>query len=96
MQRLKDRFQQQKVSGQSLVVHDLRLTPQSQVLIIGFPWGAWVWNRPAAMLVVQHGQVDYLPIVDRTRRFQLGLFGLGLVISIVRFVQFARRKGNAS
>ncbi len=57
MQRLKDRFQQQKVSGQSLVVHDLRLTPQSQVLIIGFPWGAWVWNRPAAMLVEQHGHI---------------------------------------
>jgi hypothetical protein len=94
MRRQKDRLQWQKVSGQPLVVHDLRLTPQSQVLIICFPWGAFVHNRPAAMLVEQHGQMDYLPIVDRTRRIQLWLFGLGLLISIVSFVQLARRKGN--
>jgi len=96
MRRQKDRLQWQKVSGQPLVVHDLRLTPQSQVLIIRFPWGAWIHNRPTVMLVGRNGQVDYLPIVDRTRRIQLWLFGMGLVISTIRFAQFARRKGNRS
>jgi len=96
MRRQKDRLQWQKVSGSSIVLHDRMLTPQSQVLIIRFSWGAWAWNRPATMLVERNGQVDYLPIVDRTRRIQQWLFGLGLVISIVSFVQLARRKGNGS
>jgi hypothetical protein len=94
MQRLKALIRQQKVSGPSMLVHDHRLTPQSHVLIIRFPWGTWVHHRPTALLVERNGHTDYLPIVDRTRRIQLWLFGMGVVISIVSFMQFARRKGN--
>jgi hypothetical protein len=97
MRCFKGLFQRQKVSGQSIVVHDLTLTPQSQVLIVRLPQSAFVWNRPTAILVERNERIESLPIVDLTRSIQLGLFGLGvLIITIVIFVQFTRRKGKGS
>jgi hypothetical protein len=97
MRRFNDLVQWHKASGQSVVVHDLTLTPQSQVLIVRFPWGAWVWQRPTSIQVEQNGRVEQLPIVDLTRLIQLGLVGLGVgIITIVSFVQFARRKENVA
>ncbi len=97
MRRFNDLVQWHKASGQSVVVHDLTLTPQSQALIVRFPWGAYVWHRPTAIQVEWNGRVEQLPIVDLTRIIQLGLVGLGVVIiTIVSFVQFARRKENVS
>ena len=97
MRRFNDLVQWHKASGQPVVVHDLTLTPQSQVLIVRFPQGAWVWQRPTAMQVERNGRVERLPIVDLTRLLQIGLVGLGVVIiTIVSFVQFARRKEHIS
>jgi hypothetical protein len=96
MRRFNDLVQWHKASGQSVVVHDLTLTPQSQVLIVRFPWGAYAWHRPTAMLVERNGRVERLPIVDLTRLIQLGFVGLCVVIIIVSFVQFARRKEHVS
>jgi hypothetical protein len=97
MRRFNDLVQWQKASGQSVVVHDLTLTPQSQVLIVRSPWGAVVWQRPTALQVERNGRVEQLPIIDLTRLIQLGLVGLGVVIiTIVSLVQFTRRKENIS
>src|SRR5260221_316338 len=86
MRRFNDLVQWHKASGQPVVVHDLTLTPQSQVLIVRFPWGAWVWHRPTAIQVEHNGRVEQLPIVDLTRLIQLGLVGLGVVIiTIISF-----------
>lgn len=92
MMRLKDLFQWQQVSGQSVTVHDITLTPQSQVLIVRFPLGACVWHRPTAVLVKQDQQVRQIPIVDITRILQLGLLGFSVLITIVSVIKFARRK----
>ncbi|HTK09865.1 MAG TPA: hypothetical protein VL485_22015 [Ktedonobacteraceae bacterium] len=96
-ERSKALFQWQKVSGQSLVVNDLTLTPQSQVLVVRFPWSAFVWQRPTAILVERNGQVERLSIVDRTRSIQLGLWGLGVIIfTVVNSIRLARRKKHDS
>lgn len=97
MIRFKGLFQWRTVSGQSMVVNNLTLTPQSRVLIVRFPQSAFVWSRPTAMLVERNGQVERLPIVDLTRTIQLGLVGLSVVvITIVSVVRFARRKEKVS
>lgn len=96
-ERFRDLVQWQKISGQARIVNDLTLTPQSRVLMVRFPWGVFVWQRPTAMMVEQNGQVKQFPIVDLTRTIQLGLGGLGVVIiTIVSFVRFSRRKAKAS
>lgn len=93
--RLKDLVQWQTVSGQPRVVHDVTLIPQSRALIVRLPRSLWVWNRPTAVRVEQHGQVKRLPIADLTRRSQLGLLAVGVaLVAIVGFVQFARGPRN--
>jgi len=97
MRGFNDLVQWQKASGRSVVVHDLTLTPQSQVLTVRFPQGAFIWHRPTAILVEQNGRVEMLPIVDLTRLIQLWLVGLGaVIITVISFVQLARRKEKVS
>ncbi|GAC1349773.1 MAG: hypothetical protein NVSMB27_26020 [Ktedonobacteraceae bacterium] len=95
--RLKEMFQWQTTAGQPVVVNDITLIPQSQELCVHVPLGTFVWRRPIAMLVERDGQVEHLPIVDRTRMLQLVLLGLSIVITlVVRLVTFTRKKEKGS
>jgi uncharacterized spore protein YtfJ len=95
---LKEMFQWQTTAGQPVVVNDITLIPQSQELRVHVPPGTFVWRRPIAMLVEREdGQVEHLPIVDRTRVLQLALLGLSIVITlVVRLVTFTRKKEKGS
>ena len=90
--RLKELFQVQTVSGQPVTVDNLTMTPRSQALIVRLPIGAFVWNRPVAILVERDETAKRLPIVDITRILQLWLLGFSLVLSIVSLVKFSQRK----
>jgi len=90
--RLKELLQWQEVAGQPMVVNDITLIPQSQVLIVRLPQGAYVWQRPTTVLVKQGEQVRQMPIVDITRLLQLGLLGFSMLMIIVRVVMFVQRK----
>ena len=94
MTRLNDMIQWQTVSGNSVAVGDVVVTPQSQALIVRWPVGGFVWNRPVAILVEQSltRRVECIPVVDVTRIVQLGLLGFSLVFSMVMIAKFARRK----
>ena len=46
------------------------------------PIGGFVWNRPAAVRVGGHGGGSRLPIRDVTRRWQLALYGIGLLFMV--------------
>lgn len=96
--QLKDLFRWQKTSSQPVAVDDITLTLQSRVVSLHLPQGGLVWSRPIAVLVEQNGQVTYLPVVDITRRLQLGLIGLSLAITftIIRLVTFTQRKEKVS
>ena len=69
MPRLRDLFQWQTLSGAAVAVGDVTVTPQSQALIVRFPQGGLVWNRPVAVLIRQHGETKRVPDrrCDRTR-----------------------------
>jgi hypothetical protein len=73
-------------------VHDTTLIPQSQVLIVRLPQGAYVWQRPTAVLVKQGEQVRQIPIVAITLLLQLGLLGFSLLMTVVCVVMFVQRK----
>jgi len=92
MTRFNEMFQLQTASGNPVTVGDVTLTPQSQALIVRWPSGGFVWNRPAAILVERGGQTERIPIVDVTRIVQLGLLGFSWVFSIVVFIKLTRRK----
>ena len=95
MARLKDiMVQRQTISGSSVTVGDVTVTPQSQALIVRWPFGGFVWNRPVAILVERGGprSVERMRVVDVTRMVQLGLLGLGLILSIAVLGKSVRRK----
>ena len=86
MAQLKDfGVQWQTVSGDPMTVGDVSVTPQSQALVVRWPFGGFVWNRPIAVVVERDGAgfVERRRVVDVTRIIQLGLLSFSLIISIV-------------
>ncbi len=63
-------FSRDLVAGPEVVSGDVRVTPRSRTITVRLPWAAFVWNRPADVLVVEGDNTRRLPIVDRTRRVQ--------------------------
>jgi len=99
MARLKDiMIQWQTISGSSVTVGDVTVTPQSRALTVRWPFGGFVWNRPVAILVERDGPhfVECMRVVDVTRIIQLGLLGFSLVLSIAVFGMSVRRKEHRS
>ena len=94
MPQLKDFIQLQTTSGDPQTIGDATITPQSQALIVRFPFGGFVWNRPVAVLVDRNGQTERIPIVDVTRIAQLSVLGLTLAFSIIIAALAARRRSK--
>jgi hypothetical protein len=92
--QLKDFIQLQTTSGDPQTIGDATITPQSQALIVRFPFGGFVWNRPVAVLVDRNGQTERIPIVDVTRIAQLSVLGLTLAFSIIIAAFAARRRSK--
>ena len=92
MARFKEMFRSQMLSGDKVTVGDVTVTPQSRALIIRWPHGGLVWNRPVGVLVERGEQTERIPIVDVTRVAQLGLLGLSLMFSMVILVLSIRRR----
>ena len=90
--KFKDLIRCQTFSGDKVTVGDVTLTPQSQALLVRWPNGGFVWNRPVAVVVERDGQTERFPVVDVTRMAQLALLGLGLVFSMVALIQTFRRR----
>ena len=94
MPQLKDFISFKTTSGDAQTIGEATITPQSQALIIRFPFGGFVWNRPVAVVVERGGQSERIPIVDVTRLAQLGVLGLTLAFSIIIAVLAARRRSQ--
>jgi hypothetical protein len=94
MTQLQEKFKWQTMSGETVAVDDVAVTPQSQALTVRWPRGGWVWNRPVALLVERDEGTERIPIVDVTRVAQLGLYGLGLVFAIVGLVLLTRERSR--
>lgn len=79
-------------SGNPVSAGDVTITPQSQALIIRWPFGGFVWNRPAAIRVQYGAQVLSAPIVDVTRVAQVAMLGLSVLCSIVAAILMIRSR----
>ena len=91
MPRLKDYIQLQTTSADPVVVGDTRVTPQAQALVIRFPFGGFVWNRPTSVLVERDDMTQRIPIVNVTRVVQIALLGLVLAFSVIITASAAQR-----
>jgi hypothetical protein len=95
MPSLRNFIQIETQIGEPLTVGDTTITPQSQALIVHWPHGGFVWNRPVAVLVEENGQTQRLPIVDVTRYITWSFAGLTLMFSVIIAVTAHRRGAEA-
>jgi hypothetical protein len=89
-------LQWQKHTGEKVTIGDAGITPESQALIIRWPNGGFVWNRPVAVLVERGETVERIPIVDVTRVAQLALLGIGAAASLLACAQYVRQGRNGN
>lgn len=72
----------QTQKGRPLSAGDLTVTPESRALVLRWPGGGLVWNRPVAVLLQRGDQVERRPIVDVTRLAQWAIGGVGLGLGL--------------
>ncbi len=91
----RDMIQWQTFTGDPITAGDRILRPQSQALIVQVGKNSGlVWNRPLAVLVEHGGETERIPILDLTRVAQIGMLGLGSVVTMLMITLVAglRRK----
>ena len=91
MPRFNDFVQLQTTAADPVIVGDTRVTPQAQALVIRFPFGGFVWNRPIAVLVEHDDMTRRIPIVNVTRLAQIAMLGSFLTFSVIITILAAQR-----
>lgn len=83
MANLTDFIQLKTVQGTAVQTPHHSLIPESQALIIKFPYGGFVWQRPTAVLVQQGEQTRRYPITDVTRLATWSVLAASLLVTLL-------------
>lgn len=83
MTHLSDFVQLKTVQGTAVSTPHHTLIPESQALIIKFPYGGFVWQRPTAVLVQKDNQTERHPIVDVTRLATWSVLAASLLLPLL-------------
>ena len=80
-------FQWEIQDGQSVTVGARTITPQTQVISLRLPFGGFVWNRPASVLVTENGRTRRIPIPDMTRMIVLAAVVVSTAVALAAKLQ---------
>jgi len=94
MPNLRDFVRLETQTGEPVTLGEVTVTPQSQALIIRWPRGGLVWNRPIGVWVDRGGPVERVPVVDVTRFVTWTFAGLTLLFSVIISLVAARRRSK--
>ena len=94
MARLGNFIEWRTDSGSPVSVGDVMVTPQSQALIVHWPNGGFVWNRPVAVLVERGHEQECMRILDVTRILQVGLIVFSILLGIFTAKLRVRNRRN--
>jgi hypothetical protein len=83
MANLTDFIQLKTVQGTAVSTPHYTLIPESQALIIKFPFGGFVWQRATAVLVQQGEQTQRHPITDVTRLATWSVLAASLLTTLL-------------
>jgi hypothetical protein len=70
-------------TGEPVTVGNATVTTESQALVVRWPRGGWVWNRPLAITIETDGETRRVPIVDVTRMAQVVLWAASVAFVVV-------------
>lgn len=90
MAQLTDFIQLRTVQGTAVQTPHHTLIPESQALIIKFPYGGFVWQRPTAVLVQQGNQTRRYPITDVTRLATWSVLAATLLLPVLLRLIFTK------
>jgi len=83
-------------SAAPISVGGVTVTPWSQALILSFPFGQLVWNRPTEVVVERNGRTEHIRVVDVSCIFTLGLYAFVAALSVAIAIGGARRARKAA
>lgn len=83
MNKLTDFIEWKTVQGTAVSTPQHTLIPESQALVVKFPFGGFVWQRPTAVLVQTGAQTERHPIVDVTRLATVSVMAASLFIPLL-------------
>ena len=83
MAQLTDFIQLKTVQGTAVHTPHHTIIPESQALIIKFPYGGFVWQRPTAVLVQQGDQTQRHPITDVTRLATWSVLAASILLPVL-------------
>jgi hypothetical protein len=86
------RVQLQTRSAEPLLLGNVTLIPQAQALVVRWPHGGWVWNRPVAVLVERNGQVERIPIRNITKLIQWSLLAFTIGFIALTWIQTRKER----
>lgn len=92
MARLQDTIRSDTNWGQTVAVGDVKLTPQSQSLVVRRSTWGFVWSRPIAVEVARGAAVTRVPIVDLSRLIRWALMSLTLTFTVGSVVLSTQRR----
>jgi hypothetical protein len=72
----------------------MQLTPEAQAVVIRWPGGGMVWNRPRGVRILAPlGQATaFMPVRDVTRLLQVACYGLAAVFTLLGLLAGRQRK----
>jgi hypothetical protein len=73
-----------QTAAEAVVSDTVQVTPEAQAVIIRWPGGGMVWNRPKGVRIfAPKGQATaYMPIYDLTRLLQVACYGLAAIFTL--------------
>jgi len=83
-------------SAAPISVGGVTVTPRSQAVILSFPFGQLVWNRPTEVVIERNGRTERIRVVDISRTFQLGVYALVVALGVAIAMGFIRRARKGS
>ena len=83
MTKLTDFVEWKTMQGTAVSTPHHTLIPESQALIVKFPYGGFVWQRPTAVLVQNGDQTERHPVVDVTRLATWSILAASLLLPLL-------------
>ena len=83
MTKLTDFVEWKTMQGTAVATPHYTLIPESQAVVIKFPYGGFVWQRPTAVLVQNGDQTERHPVVDVTRLATWSILAASLLLPLL-------------
>jgi hypothetical protein len=83
-------WQWELLDSKPVKVGERTITPQARVMSVRLPFGGFVWNRPAAVLVEENGRIQRLPIPDSTRMMILAAAAVSTAVALLIKLQSSK------